>query len=173
MYWCAIFSPSAYKKLLGSAASGDLNVHKFPFIEVAPNPSKIHLWNFCSDQRRLIFMPTAHPSLNAFAMFALGTSCLRLEQSSTCYAANFCRSKGKARLSGRPSLRSRRPAMSNTLEFKLRAGVNVHSSYETGTRICRQRCKPDLIRCDRHEETAQRQWTTMYGKGRYKAIALR
>ncbi len=38
------------------------------------NHRQIHLWNFCSDQRRLIFMPTARPSLNAFAMFALGTS---------------------------------------------------------------------------------------------------
>ena len=54
-----------------------------------------------------------------------------------------------------PFVTIRRPALNNTLEFKLRAGVSVHSSYRIETRICRHRCRTDLIRCDRHKEPAQ------------------
>ena len=134
------------------------------------NHRQIHLWNFCSVQRRLIFMPTAHPWWNAFARFALGTSALRPEESNTSYAVNFCRSNEKARRNGYLSRRSRRLVLNNTLGFKLGVGVNVHNSYRIRTRICRQPCRTDWIRCDRHEETAESQWTTMYGSQRSTSV---
>jgi hypothetical protein len=111
-----------------------------------------HLWNTCSNQRRLIFMPTTHPSLNAFDMFALGTLRLQPEQSSTSYAVNFFRSSERARLSGCLLRRSRPLGLNSTLEFKPQTGVNGHGSYRIGTRICHQHCKTDLIRCDRQKK---------------------
>jgi len=104
-----------------------------------PKPSTDSPMEFLLRSAATDFHVHRPPDVERFRHVRFGHVMTPAEQSSTRYAVNSCPSDEKARPSGCLSLRSRRPALNNTLEFKLRAGANVHNSYRIRTKICQQR----------------------------------
>jgi len=111
----------------------------------------VHLCSFYLRQPLTIFMPTTHRTLRAFVACASVTLLLRMEQSSTCCAASFCQSRGRARPNGRPSRQSRRPVTNSGLESRLRPFASSHRSFGKIRMTCRPLCRVNWTPFAKHD----------------------